>query len=300
MLNMVKSYSFKIILLFVSLLFVHSCSTEPESGIDPGQGVFMFDDYAPLSEKPVRVFTYRPEGDITKMPILFVLHGTLRNADDYRDNWMEIADEHEVLIVTPEFSEEHFPGSRGYNLGGMFDEDGDPVDEEFWAYSLIEPIFDKVVDLANSEQTSYDIFGHSAGAQFAHRLFLFKEDLRTNHVISANAGWYTLPDFEIDFPHGLRNTALDQERLNRRLSSRLLLQLGEEDTDPEDRYLRTSDEAMEQGEHRFERGHYFRTAAEEIADEEGVELQWDIRVVPGVGHDNAEMAKDIAEYLFGN
>ena len=288
------------IVIFMGLLFIQACSPEPEQVIETGQGSFVFDDYEPLPDKPVRVFTYRPDGDVTKMPILFVMHGTLRNADDYRDNWIEIADEHDVLIVTPQFNDEDFPGSGGYNLGGMFDEDGNQVDEQYWAYSLIEPIFDHVVELTGSEQTGYDIFGHSAGAQFTHRLFLFKEELRANHVISANAGWYTLTDFDIEFPYGLNNTAVDQDRLNQRLESRLLIQLGEEDTNSEDRYLRTSEEAMVQGNHRFERGHNFLSVAEEMAQDEGLELQWFIRTVPDVGHDNAKMAEDIADYLFGN
>lgn len=117
------------------------------------------------------MFTYRPEGDVSTMPVLFVMHGTLRNADTYRDNWVELADKYGVLIITPEFSDEDFPGSRSYNLGGMFDGEGNPVKEQYWAYSLIEPIFDNVQELVNSERETYDIFGHSAGAQFTHRFF---------------------------------------------------------------------------------------------------------------------------------
>lgn len=295
-----KSYFSGTVIFLVSLLFFQACSNEPESDIGVGKGVFVFESYEPLADKPIRVFTYRPEGDLASMPILFVMHGTLRNADDYRDNWIEIADQYGVLVVTPEFNDEDFPGSRGYNLGGMFNEDGNQVDEQYWAYSLIEPIFDQVVEMTDSEQAGYDIFGHSAGAQFTHRLFLFKQGLRANHVISANAGWYTMPDFEIEFPYGLKNTAVDEEALTNRLESSMLIQLGEEDNDPNHRYLRTSDEAMEQGAHRFERGHNFYKEAQEIATDNGLNFQWSIRTVPGVGHENAKMAIDIADYLFRN
>lgn len=295
-----KSFSVGIVLLLASLLFFQACSTEPEPRIGEGSDVFTFDAYEPLADKPVRVFTYRPEGDVAAMPILFVMHGTLRNADDYRDNWIDIADEYGVLVVTPEFSDEGFPGSRGYNLGGMFDGDGNQVDEQYWSYSLIEPIFDQVVEMTNSEQVEYDIFGHSAGAQFTHRLFLFKDGLRANHVISANSGWYTMPDLEIEFPYGLKNTAVNETDLISRLESSMMIQLGEEDNDPNHKYLRTADEAMMQGAHRFERGHTFFEQAQKIANENGTELQWSIRTVPGVGHENDKMATDIAEYLFGN
>jgi hypothetical protein len=295
-----KSYFLGMVILLVPLLFVQACSKKTKSVIEVGKGVFVFDEYEPLVDKPVRVFTYRPEGDVASMPILFVMHGTLRNADDYRDNWIEIADEYGVLVVTPEFDSEDFPGSRGYNLGGMFDEDGNQVGEQYWAYSLIEPIFDQVLEMTDSKEAGYDIFGHSAGAQFTHRLFLFKEGLRANHVISANAGWYTMPDFEIEFPYGLKNTAVDEKALTNRLESRMLIQLGEEDNDPNHRFLRTADEAMRQGAHRFERGHNFYEKAQKIADNNGSNFQWSIRTVPEVGHENAKMAIDIADYLFRN
>lgn len=296
---MKKSTDFTLIFIFILFIF-HACSAGEEIGIEHGKDSFVFDSYVPLKEKPIRVFTYRPAGDITTMPILFVMHGTLRNADTYRDNWADLAEEYGILIITPEFSDDDFPGSRGYNLGGMFDSDGHPVNEELWAYSLIEPIFDEVLELANSEQENYDIFGHSAGAQFTHRLFLFKENLRANHVISANAGWYTMPDFETEFPYGLKNTAVNEETLQSRLESRMLIQLGEEDVDPNDQYLRTSPEAMQQGRHRYERGHTFLEKAKQISNEHNAELEWFIRTVPGVGHDNAKMAIDLADYLYGN
>ena len=292
--------SLQLTLIALFILTAQACSTEFEPGIDPGASSFTFDSYEPLQDKPIEVYTYRPEGDFTQMPILFVMHGTLRNADTYRDNWIDIADEYGVLIVTPEFNSDDFPGARGYNLGGMFDGDGNPVDEASWAYSLIEPIFDEVLERTNSAQERYDIFGHSAGAQFTHRFFLFKEDLRTNHVIAANAGWYTLPDFETEFPYGMENTAMDTETLVQRLESRLMLQLGEEDNDPNHSQLRTSDNAMVQGDHRFARGHHFLETAQQIADDHNTELGWFIRTVPGVGHNNAQMALDVADYLFGD
>ena len=299
MINKFKAFTLSSLFL-CSIVLLQGCGAGEEIRIEYGQGMFVFDSYEPLSDKPVRVFTYRPEGDVSEMPILFVMHGTLRNADTYRDNWIDIAEEHRVLIVTPEFNSDDFPGARGYNLGGMFDGDGNQTDERYWAYSLIEPIFDEVVDRVYGNQQSYDIFGHSAGAQFTHRLFLFKEGLRANHVISANAGWYTTPDFELDFPYGMKETAIDTERLRERYESTLLIQLGEEDIDPEDRHLRTSENAMWQGMHRFERGHNFYKISGSKAAELGADFKWIIRTVPGVGHNNALMAIDAAEFLYAN
>src|SRR5699024_1051299 len=141
-------------------------------------------------------------------------------------------------------------------------------------YSLIEPVFDKVISLTGSDQKRYDMFGHSAGSQFAHRFFLFKKDIRIDKVISSNAGWYTMTDFDIGFPYGLKNTAVNEEILKQRFEQHLVIQLGENDNDPNARYLRTADEAMEQGAHRFERGHFFFDRAKEISKEMGIDLGW--------------------------
>ena len=46
----------------------------------------------------------------------------------------------------------------------------------------------------------YYLFGHSAGAQFVHRLLLMVPDGRYAALVAANAGWYTVPDKSIDYP----------------------------------------------------------------------------------------------------
>lgn len=294
--NLLRLSSFFSLLLTLFVIADHTQARQAE----PGKGMFTFDGEPPLKGSSMNVYTYLPEGDAADLPVLFVMHGTNRNADDYRDNWTELADRYGILIVSPEFFAELFPGAAGYNLGGMFDENGDPVDERYWAYSIIEPLFDEVKERFGSNQATYDMFGHSAGSQFTHRFFLFKEELRVNRVIAANAGWYTMPDFDIGFPYGLKGTAVSEERLPGRLSRHLVIQLGEVDNNPEAQFLRNSEGAVAQGAHRYERGHTFYSEINRVAEESGIEAVWSIRAVPGVGHDNARMAIDAADYLYGD
>ena len=78
----------------------------------------------------------------------------------------------------------------------------------------------------------------------------------------------------------------------------LFILLGEDDNDPNHSSLRKTEEAMRQGKHRFERGHYFFNTAQAMADSLGVEFNWILDTVPGVGHSNTGMAPKAAKIFF--
>ena len=258
-----------------------------------------YTNYSPLADRPVNLWYYNPVDDPKDLPIMLVLHGASRNADDYRDNWIDLANRYNLFIVAPEFSKEHYPRSIFYNLGNMFDAENNdvPVPEEEWSYSIIEPIFDFVVSAIKGSQTSYDIFGHSAGSQFVHRFVLYKDEIRANRLIAANAGWYTMPDVSLEFPYGIKNSEADTDDIARIVQKEMIVLLGDADT------LRTSNlrqtpEADIQGLHRFARGHAYFDAGKKAAEDLGVPFNWKKVIVPGVGHDNGGMAKYVAKELF--
>jgi pimeloyl-ACP methyl ester carboxylesterase len=272
----------------------------PTDRIPVGASQFIFDEYPPLADKPLTVWTFRPDSAaVDEMPIVFVMHGFGRKAEDYRDAWVPHARAYNVLVVVPTFGAEDFPGGDGYNLGSIFTQDGEPTPEDEWAFSAIEPLFDHVASITDSNQDSYYLYGHSAGSQFAHRFLLFKPENRAHAVVAANAGWYTMPHFNADFPYGLNGSPSTPDELKDGLAKNLIVLLGEDDNNPNAGSLRTTPEAMVQGEHRLARGRTFYRAAEEVADSLDVPFNWTLQTVPGVGHDNEQMAAAAAERLFG-
>lgn len=285
--------------LFVLLLMWAGFSTCTSQSLLPaGSGIFHFSTHPALRGDSIRVFYHRPVGKVAEFPVLFVMHGVNRNADTYRDNWVELSEKYKILVIVPEFTKERFPGSRMYNYGNLWSKDGKLNAEQDWTYSFIDPIFEEVVRLSVSKAKQYDLFGHSAGAQFAHRFFLFKRDTKVSRVVAANAGSYTMLDTGVDFPFGVNGMEMDEDRLKSLLARDLIVQLGEEDTDPKHRNLNVTPEAMKQGAYRFERGMNFYESAKECADRLGVSFGWTLRTVAGVAHDNAGMALDIAGYLY--
>lgn len=279
-------------------LLLPGIATGKEIRIDPGAGMFLFDDPGSGHPEPMRVWTYRPRRLTPDSRILFVLHGVKRDAERYRDAWIRHAETYNVLLVVPEFSREQFPGGRRYNQGNMIAADGSAVPEAAWSLTVIERMFDVVRQAVGTRRTTYSVFGHSAGAQFVHRLATFAPALRVDTAVAANAGWYTLPLRSEAFPYGLRGTSLSESGLATAFGRRLIVLLGEADTNPDDPNLRRSSKAMRQGRNRLDRGRfYFATAATE-ATRLGVPFRWRLVTVPGVGHSGSAMPDRAARLLF--
>ncbi|MDH4001525.1 MAG: hypothetical protein OEU52_09700, partial [Xanthomonadales bacterium] len=110
---------------------------------------------------PIRVFVTRPLHLEPDRPIVFVMHGVNRNAMDYRDQWHELAKEHDFLLVVPEFNKRNFPGAQAYNLGNVFGRNDEIVKQSRWSFSAIEPIFDEVRRRFSMTTGKYSLYGHS-------------------------------------------------------------------------------------------------------------------------------------------
>jgi hypothetical protein len=218
------------------------------------------------------------------------MHGASRDLPRYFEDWSAQAEEENFIAVVPEFNLEDFAGSSRYNLGHVFDPDtGKSRDESLWTFSAIEPLFDYIVGWTGTHQANYTLYGHSAGSQFAHRFLYFKPDARVERAILANAGWYTMPDFGIDFPYGLQDSGVDANVLPGYFARDVIVLLGDADTKLNEDNLRRTPEAMLQGKHRLQRGHTFYRVAEAKAADIGADFNWRLQIVPAAEHSNAQM-----------
>ena len=265
--------------------------------VPSGKWSFVYTDAKGHPDRPVRVFTYRPRQCDTKCPILIALHGKGRAASAMRDYWELPADRHGFLVIAPEFSEKHWPKAALYNLGGV-DGESDP---RKWTYSVIERLFDEMRD----GQADYKLFGHSAGAQFAHRMHLLLPDHRASVVVAANAGWYLMPEWRSDkaqakFPYSMVDGPVAGEAAVRRaLGRKLVVMVGANDTDPQHADLDRSDGAMKQGATRVDRGEAFFAAASGATRDLGMAGAWELHLVEGAAHESSKMVRAAADRLFG-
>jgi hypothetical protein len=256
---------------------------------------FEFDDWAgPALE--VRLFV--PDAAAADAPIVTVIHGWSREAGRYFDDWRALGAKHGFVVVVPHFTAADFPGSNEFNQGHVFDSTtGERRPPGEWTFAAIEPLFDAVVRRIGSKQRSYTLFGHSAGSQFVHRFLYHVPDARVKRYLPANAGWYTLPDYDVAYPYGLGNSDVTPEQLAAALEKDVVLLLGQDDIDRGDPDLRKTPEADAQGPNRFARGLAIFERAKSAAAGLGADFGWSLVIVDGASHSNAQMAEAAAELV---
>ena len=289
----------RLLLRFLSVLFSFLLCLPGWSKNFEVKGVITVSDGRGENASPMDVYFYRPRSFQANGRVLIVIHGQSRNADGYRDYFIDSAERYGVLVLAPEFSREIYRDSRQFNLGNMKNRAGQFLPIGSRSYLVIDRVFEQAKSKLSFMQKGYSLFGHSAGSQFVHRMILFCPSKMLVAAVAANAGWYTVPDTRVKFPYGMGNTIEADKFLSQSFKQKLIIMLGQDDDDENHRSLRTTQKAMAQGSHRLARGRYFYRTAKEMAQRLRAPFFWEISVVPGVGHSGRRMADPAADLLFG-
>jgi predicted esterase len=296
----------KIIGLVLIILSTISCSTEQNKiEINVGTGNFTIKGGFNHEKDSIKVHYYKPKNHKPNSPVIIVLPGAGRNGDGYRDKWINAAKKHNLLVLSPSYSRKHYPKTNHYNLGrlpksslinGSSQKSTAKVE---WIFDDFDRIFDIAVKSVGSTEKKYDIFGHSAGAQTAHRLVMFNPETKVNRIVAANSGWYTLPNFSTEFPYGLKGVALTKEDLKKSFKMNLIILTGELDNKDETRGdLRSNEQVNTQGLGRVSRADFFYKTAVREAKELNCKFLWKHKIIKGVGHSSTKMSVAAAKYLY--
>lgn len=235
----------------------------------------------------------RPRHCTPATPILFVHHGVLRNGDDYRNHWLPLVDEADLLVIAPEFPNESFPAAATYNFGNIAG--GTP--RSAWSFTTDPTIFDLLRAQGLTTRERYGMWGHSAGGQFVHRALSLGLRTRVAAAVTANAGTYSWPDLATPYPYGLGDTGLTEPDLKAFLEFRLTVMAGTADIDATSEHFPKDPPAMAQGPTRHARAHNYIAAARAKAEALATRCAWTIVDVPGVDHDGQRMSVAAAPIL---
>lgn len=251
--------------------------------------------------EPLTVYTYKPSG-YREGPLLVVLHGVQRNAQEYRDFAIPLAERFGALVVAPLFDQARFPTNR-YQRGGVLTETDEPVAAERWTFAAIPRIVAAVREAEGRPGLPFYLIGHSAGGQFLVRMTAFSPG-EARRIVAANPGSLLFPVREQKFGYGFGGLPPDlqsDDAVRRYLAAPLTLYLGTGDVLPSNNFD-ASAEAMLQGASRLERGRACFAAAEKLAKERGWEFGWRKVETPGIGHSATRMfaAKEVEDALFGH
>ena len=251
-----------------------------------GEGCFLYKVEAGNFSIPV--YYYLPNQLEANTKVVFAMHGEKRNAEDYRNDWRNIynrkgSSNPNFILLTPQFEQKWYPLATGYNLGNMFTEDLKILNpRNQWAFTEIENIFDFVKRSTKVNATNYYLYGHSAGAQFVHRMVIFMPHAHIKKAIAAEAGSYTIPDEHRGYPCGFNKQTGDQlpsVDLKTTFSTPITIILGTKDNKPLSDKHDTYKCDAQQGSNRLARGEYFYTQAKSIANNKREDFQWTLKKV---------------------
>ena len=256
---------------------------------------FTFTDW---SKPDLNVFYHLPSEIDNDTKVLFVIHGNSRNADNYLKTWVKLAEDKNIAIFAPHFERTSF---LSFNTLQMSTSSGRiRTDTNLYLHNSIDDLFKYIKSKFLLSQEFYDIYGHSAGAQFVHRYLLMSDNPKVNTAIAANAGWYTFLDGS-NFPYGLSNPPINLNSSNVRdfLKIDFHVLIGSADTDITSS-VNQSKGANNQGLNRFQRANNFYNYTERIVRQNGLEFNWSFQIIKGVAHSNSRMSKAAAEIILTN
>lgn len=264
--------------------------------IGPGRGRIEIS----YRDAPLTLFTYKPAG-YKDGPLLVVFHGIVRNAEEYRNFAVPMADRFGAMLVAPLLDEARFP-EEWYQRAGLLDADGKAAPRERWMFNVVPAIVAAVRAREGRPTLPYYLVGHSAGAQFLVRLAAYMPG-EAKRIVSGNAGSLLFPNREHEFGYGLGGLPpelSDEAMLKRYFAAPLTLYLGLADVTPRRRFD-ASEAGMKQGPHRLARNRNAFALAEQLARERGWTFNWRKVETPGIEHDAAAMfaAKEAEDAIFG-
>tara|TARA_A100000164_G_scaffold382151_1_gene439083 strand:+ start:6918 stop:7727 length:810 start_codon:yes stop_codon:yes gene_type:complete len=250
------------------------------------------------SKPNLDVFYHLPDVIDENTKILFIVHGNSRNADDYLKVWIKLSEGKNVALFAPHFKRNSF---ISFNTLQMSTSNGViRANSDLYLNNSIDTLFEFIKSKFNLKSKRYDIYGHSAGAQFVHRYLLMSKDPQVNIAVAANAGWYTFLN-GADFPYGVKNTpiSLSDNNVKKFLSMDLHILIGSNDIDVNSS-INKSNGAQNQGLNRFQRAKNFFEYTESIVEQNNLEFNWQYQVVSGAPHSNKVMSRAAVLILLGS
>jgi dienelactone hydrolase len=270
---------------FVLAAWLLSGHSYAASLISDTSGQFVFEYKTGETVKKIPVYYAAPKSLTQATRVVFVLHGNGRKSEGYRKEWQPYAAKYNYLVLCPEFSEADFPDIWQYNYGNVYDNAAKrwtPRNE--WTFNAIEGLFDFVRQDPKVTAEAYCLFGHSAGAQFVHRMVLLMPEARFSMAIANGAGFYTEPAFNKNFPAGLKATPATEETLKKAFKKEVIILMGEQDK--VSKTMPKAPEAFDDYD-RVWKAKLFFTEAKAQADKLQVSLNWKFQLVPGAHHNDA-------------
>ena len=229
-------------------------------------------------------------------PAMVVLHGISRNAGSLARLFAPEAERTGRTLIVPHFPAKSWPDFQRPSKAARPDQA---------LLALLDAVAARLPDCAGP----VDFFGHSSGAQLAHRFaMLYPHRVAALHLVAA--GWYCLPDHTMPYPYGLapgkdRVSTLWARRTAAGLPEFLHLPtcvyVGTEDVTRDPALRKTASLDAEQGPNRHARARSYVVALNAAAERHGLEPRASLIEMADCDHDvvRAITHNDLAARVLG-
>lgn len=251
-----------------------------------------------MIDDPQQYYLYIPDKTGPETKLFITIHGIKRKAKEHATKLLPYAKRHGVVLIAPLFPRGRFSDYQQLGLSN----------KGIRADLALNRIIDEVGFITGVDSKKLYFFGYSGGGQFVHRYAMTHPQNVARMVIAA-AGWYTFPDYSINYPHGLKNAAklfgkpFNPEHI---LKIPTCVLVGEQDV-LQDKTLRKSTFLnRQQGSNRIDRGRAWIQAMKETAKRYHLNTAYDFMVIPRSNHsflhcmDKGKMGQAIFKFLFGS
>ncbi|HEY7690131.1 MAG TPA: PHB depolymerase family esterase [Dongiaceae bacterium] len=240
-------------------------------------------------------FVYAPRGLRPDSPLLVSVHGISRNARDHVEAFTRMADRYDAMILAPVFTDYRYGDYQRLGRRGR----GSRAD------LALQRLASHVIFEWGLASAKFYLYGHSGGAQFAHRYAMaYPQDVAAVGVSAA--GWYTLPDPDLPYPYGIGPTSdsygltLDPAEF---LQVPACVFVGEDDRSRDGAFNRSDKLDSSQGRNRIERAANWVEAMNRAAAGYGYKTRYTLHVLPDADHDfdelvDAGLARELFVCLF--
>ena len=237
--------------------------------------------------KGVKYHYYIPESAKSKrktpLKLLVLVHGRGLNPDVYAKRWFDVAEERGVALVAPLFDKKTFPNYNRLNIK--------KTRADLKLLQIIEDL--NVLWPVNTQK--FFIYGHSAGAQFAHR-FAMVHPNRIIKGVASCAGNYTFPDPAVKYHYGIGQIPGTNDiefNVDAFVQLHFAVIVGELDIDPNE-----AGGTEAQGKNRIERAWNFYNAMKEYAKNKEIPFNLQFAKISKVGHSSKGTTPWAKKYLF--
>lgn len=261
----------------MSVIFNESpkATEQNDRKLNPGEGRFIYSDHTTGWKIPV--WYYKPQNISQNAPVIFLTHGSDRDARYYRDNRIRYANDYQFILVAPEFDRAQFTDHE-YFRGNVFKKPkGTMRNQNEWTFTVLDRIFEHIQNIGNPGSKYYYIFGNTGSAHFPLRMTMLYPYSKARFIAIANPLYSPEYDQDTSFPNSLKNARLGNQHLQSVFQKNILVLAGSRGRNykVEDRKDKT------QGKYLYDRSLYFYENAKKKSSEIKSPFYWKFKEVKG-------------------